>query len=522
MAVTEITKILFRRGREEDRRALEGYGGLAQGEPGFTSAGTGTLGTSPTNTYIRDSNNNIRAGFLNRNDALDHTNLEDGGGDFFVGGAGGPDIFIGGTSSEKHWQRYFISLYGTKRNCTYDYNEYGNDHDGTGDPSSTEDPTIAGHADWGFINGRMQIGAPLHSGGTNDGNSDTKNHWDDQWDLVCYGPNWHADHGNKMLTGSTNPEQTYFKWDANVGKAEFITGNAVTIPVGPLSARPFWNTSSNSVSDAEKGDSAFGTARSGDIRYNTQWQTFEGFFDSTIGWGSLGGAISKDRQTYITVDGMGGNDGCPGTVGWVGAEEDHINMVISCEKIVEADTTNWSFQSGIDVRIDSTNDVTSDANGALHVDGGVNVEKRVRIQSGTNATSPDSSAALWVKAGGAAIKQDLHVGQDVVAFSTSDERMKSNVTPISGAVEKLQQIQGVEFDWKRNGPDWVDRNNPHDVGVVAQQVERVLPEAVSRRDDGMLAVDYKRLTPLLIASVNQLTKQVEQLTEQVEILQKNQ
>jgi hypothetical protein len=104
------------------------------------------------------------------------------------------------------------------------------------------------------------------------------------------------------------------------------------------------------------------------------------------------------------------------------------------------------------------------------------------------------------------VDNTLNVFGDVTAFFSSDERLKDNVTPISNAIEKIKLIGGYEFDW--NG---LSKNTGHDVGVIAQEVEKVLPEVVTTRDTGFKAVKYDRLTALLIQANKELIERVEYL-----------
>lgn len=78
----------------------------------------------------------------------------------------------------------------------------------------------------------------------------------------------------------------------------------------------------------------------------------------------------------------------------------------------------------------------------------------------------------------------------------SDERLKYDIQPIEGALEKLQQLQG--FTW-----NWIDTDEA-DAGVIAQQVEEVMPELVEEREDGYKAVKYQGLIGLLISAMNEL------------------
>lgn len=96
---------------------------------------------------------------------------------------------------------------------------------------------------------------------------------------------------------------------------------------------------------------------------------------------------------------------------------------------------------------------------------------------------------------------------DVIAFYSSDERLKDNIIPLRNATDKIKQIGGYEFDWN-------DKQNiyeGHDVGVIAQEVEKVLPEVVETRDSGYKAVKYEKIVPLLIESIKELTSRIEEL-----------
>jgi len=98
---------------------------------------------------------------------------------------------------------------------------------------------------------------------------------------------------------------------------------------------------------------------------------------------------------------------------------------------------------------------------------------------------------------------------DVVAFASSDERLKENIELIGSAVEKVEAINGVTFDWIPM--EGVHVHSGHDVGVIAQEVEKVLPELVTTRDNGYKAVKYEKLTAVLIQAVKELSDRVKTL-----------
>ena len=106
---------------------------------------------------------------------------------------------------------------------------------------------------------------------------------------------------------------------------------------------------------------------------------------------------------------------------------------------------------------------------------------------------------------------DLHVDGDVIAFSSStssDERLKDNIKTIENASDKIKQLKGVEFTWKKNG-----KNGG---GVIAQDVEKVLPGAVKEvnslnGEQTYKTVDYNAVIGLLIETNKELLKRIEQL-----------
>jgi hypothetical protein len=95
---------------------------------------------------------------------------------------------------------------------------------------------------------------------------------------------------------------------------------------------------------------------------------------------------------------------------------------------------------------------------------------------------------------------------DVTAFHSSDERLKANKKIIENATDKIEQIGGYEFDWVPK--EGVHINEGHDIGVIAQEVEKVIPEVVVTRDNGYKAVKYEKLVPLLIEAVKELSEKV--------------
>jgi len=114
---------------------------------------------------------------------------------------------------------------------------------------------------------------------------------------------------------------------------------------------------------------------------------------------------------------------------------------------------------------------------------------------------------------------DFLADGDVVAYSTtiSDARYKTNIQPIESALDKVNQMRGVSFDWTavRSGREF---------GVIAQEIEQIAPEVVSEKEllngDTMKTVSYTSLVPFLIESIKELTQQVNELKAKLDGLTK--
>ena len=106
----------------------------------------------------------------------------------------------------------------------------------------------------------------------------------------------------------------------------------------------------------------------------------------------------------------------------------------------------------------------------------------------------------------------FHANADVVAYSStvaSDMSLKENITDTKYGLSDIMKLRGVDFDWKRE-------DMGHDVGVLAQEVEAVIPELVKEVDGlngrkGFKAVDYNKLVPVLIESIKELKLEIDEL-----------
>jgi hypothetical protein len=159
----------------------------------------------------------------------------------------------------------------------------------------------------------------------------------------------------------------------------------------------------------------------------------------------------------------------------------------------------------------------------LHISGSTADNDILRVQGGTTDIIFASGSGN-VGIGTITPDQALHVVGEIVAtgeitaFYSSDERLKENIQILSTPLTKLTSLRGVEFDWtdehidSRGGLDklYVQK---HDVGVIAQEVEKVLPEVVVDRDDGYKAVRYEKMIPLLIEAIKELKTELDEVKQ---------
>ena len=175
-----------------------------------------------------------------------------------------------------------------------------------------------------------------------------------------------------------------------------------------------------------------------------------------------------------------------------------------------------------DMTFDSAGDIILDADGAdvIFKDGGTAIAHLTNSSSdfvietkvsdkdflikGNDGGSTITALTIDMSGAGAAT-----FNNDVTAFS--DKRLKTDISPIENALEKVMQMQGVYY--KRNDVE----NARTQVGVLAQDMEGIVPEVVLTADDEMQtkSVDYGKLTAVLMEAVKQLSNEVTNLKQQI-------
>ena len=155
--------------------------------------------------------------------------------------------------------------------------------------------------------------------------------------------------------------------------------------------------------------------------------------------------------------------------------------------------TNLNFESS---------QITISTSGGSHIQ--INNDENIYFRTnGTNRFKMDTSGNFTATA-------------DLIAFGTvSDKSFKENIKPINNALDLVNNLQGVTFDWKQD----TDTNKivgvKEDIGFIAQDVQKVLPELVRENDNGKLSLREKGIVPVLVEAIKELKSEIEELKKQI-------
>ena len=214
-------------------------------------------------------------------------------------------------------------------------------------------------------------------------------------------------------------------------------------------------------------------------------------------------------NTNISCKKLGINEDTPGTIVQFTSGSPYMTF-----KNSQAENTNGGCESKIIFE-----DHGDNALGQIecHHNGASDDEKGKMIFSTNNDSGLQSAITIDDR-------QDVTFGAavsvvgDITALTGSDKRLKTNIQPIQNPLTKLQKVGGYTFDWIPK--EGVHSHEGNDIGVIAQEIEEVLPEVITTRDNGYKAVKYEKITAFLIECVKEQQQQINALTERVNSLEK--
>jgi len=200
-----------------------------------------------------------------------------------------------------------------------------------------------------------------------------------------------------------------------------------------------------------------------------------------------GGTISGSSQVVgssITTNTVSFN----GTSVALGGSGTIANLVSGSSQITAGSTTN--FATDVKTRLDANTVVSGSG--------------QVAIASTSGFGTYLNQAVLTTSAvthGNLTINGTITATGDITAFFTSDIRHKNNVELIDNALDKVNALNGVTWEWN-DDVDEVTKQTPK-TGLIAQDVLDVLPEVVKTRENGFLALDYSKMVGLLVEAIKE-------------------
>jgi hypothetical protein len=119
--------------------------------------------------------------------------------------------------------------------------------------------------------------------------------------------------------------------------------------------------------------------------------------------------------------------------------------------------------------------------------------------------------------GNALIGGELAADGDIIGFSLSDLKLKTNKVPINQSLRKINSIIPARFEWNNLQSTYTGK----DIGLIAQQVQKIAPVAVRENKNNYLAVDYKKIIPILVAAVKEKQEKIDKLRLKLKSIKEN-
>jgi hypothetical protein len=104
------------------------------------------------------------------------------------------------------------------------------------------------------------------------------------------------------------------------------------------------------------------------------------------------------------------------------------------------------------------------------------------------------------------------------SWAGSDIRLKKNISTFQNALEKVMMMRGVNYEWRKDEFKEKHFTDKPQIGFIAQEVEKVIPQIVTEGPEGYKAIDYSKMTVVLLEAIKEQQKQIEALKREVEVL----
>ena len=136
-----------------------------------------------------------------------------------------------------------------------------------------------------------------------------------------------------------------------------------------------------------------------------------------------------------------------------------------------------------------------------------NSEERMRITSAGNVGIGTTEPQQTLDVNGT-------IGSEATVYH-SDSRWKKNIEPLGDGLERVVKLRGVNYEWRTDKFKRKNFDEGKQIGFIAQEVEKVLPEVVNTNANGYKSLDYARITVVLVEAVKELNSMHEVAMDQL-------
>jgi hypothetical protein len=236
-----------------------------------------------------------------------------------------------------------------------------------------------------------------------------------------------------------------------------------------------------------------------------------------VGGGSTGGdinietSLSDDASGKISIKTGRANSGNSGTIEISTGTSDRSGSNIILKTGFAMDDNNIILQTGESVGRGNDINLKTGSNN----NGAGNIILEVDSTNSFDPFSGEGDIILTPHPGGGLVKVSGSGTYTGTWTQASDKRFKNNIEPIINAVDKVQQLNGVRYEFKSD--EFPEKNfaDGKQIGLIAQDVEKVLPELVKTDNEGYKSVAYQNMVAVLIEAVKEQQKSIDELKKEV-------
>ena len=345
-------------------------------------------------------------------------------------------------------------------------------------------------------------------------------------------------------------------YDTDLNQFYFYNGTVWTAI--PTSTNNYWTLLSGNIYNNSGTYTGIGTSTPGDkleVNGNIRFSGIDTLYAAPSTSGSAYSVWIRAGNPYVPIGGSGGsitleasNNMPAGGSGYSNlGPSGNINLTAGSGYNTAGGNVNikggltscWASPSGVhaDVNIYGGQDLSASDIASIVVQGGITVGVgcptsnvsggNIIIQSGLAGGSGSNGTIQLLNGnvgiGIAAPTQKLHVVGNICYTGSiaacSDQRYKTNITPIENPLSKVLLLQGVNYDWRITDYPEMNFSNKSQVGFIAQDLEKIFPELVITDLNGYKSIYYSRLTPVLVETIKEQQQQIVAITKRLQILE---